>query len=134
MTDKDNAKNFNLKQFNLDFEEDLKKRNAERYKREDATLKQLNTTIERPHVINMSVGEILVGIKDTWFGIMDDLLMLKFNASTFTKDDRLIFIGLTIVIIVILTYIIHYLSNIGDEYNKKEKIVKIYHINQSNLQ
>lgn len=131
MTDKDNAKNFNLKQFNLDFEEDLKKRNAERYKREDTTLKQLNTTIEQSHIINMSVGEILVGIKDTWFGIMDDILMLKFNIRTFTKDDRLFFIGLTIVIIVILTYIIHYLSNIGDEYNKKEKIVKIYHINRS---
>lgn len=129
-TAKDNQK-FNLKQFNADFEEDLKKKNEDRAKKEEVELDKLNAVIVAKPVIEMNIAELLIGIKDTWFGLMDDLLLLKFNIDTFTKNNRLFFIGITIVLIVIFMYTIHYLDNIGENGNKHEKIIKIYHINET---
>ena len=126
------SQNFNLKQFNLDFEEELKRKNELRAEREEGTLNNLNSTISDTNVLNMSIADMLIGIKDTWFGLMDDLLAMRFEVATVTKNNRLFFVGLSVIICVVLVYIINYLSNLGDSHHKNEKIIKIYHINQHN--
>jgi hypothetical protein len=56
---------------------------------------------DKKKIYEMSVGEILVGIKDTWFEILDDLLQQNFTLDIFTRGTRLFFIGLTLVLIII---------------------------------
>ena len=90
--------------------------------------------MEKPEIkkkiYQLSVGEILIGIKDTWFEIIDDLLQQRFSLSIFTKGNRLFFIGLTIAIIVLIVYLYEILTE--DEEVKKETNIKedhhIYHL------
>jgi hypothetical protein len=57
---------------------------------------------------NLSVAQIVIGIKDTWFGILDDLLAQKFNLVTLTKENRLFFIGLTMIFITTIIYLYNF--------------------------
>lgn len=59
-----------------------------------------------PKPYQLSFYETMVKIKDTWFGILDDLLHQQFYIETFTKENRLFYIGLTLVLVVILIYLL----------------------------
>lgn len=125
---------FDIKKFNKEFEDQLLASKEATKKREEERLKKLNVVQETKPISELTIAEILIGIKDTWFGIIDDLLNLKFNMTTITSENRLFYIGLTIIIIVILTYIINHFVNLGNPTKQgKEKIIKIYHINNSNI-
>ena len=73
------------------------------------------------------MGEIIIGIKDTWFGILDDLLLQRFTFDTFTKDSRLFFIGITLVIFGIVFYVYGYLVDENEEPQPREKIIDDFH-------
>lgn len=79
----------------------------------------------------MSVGDILVGIKDTWFGILDDVLAFRFSYDIFLKYNRLFFIGLTLIIIALLILLYNFVTNKSDDDTNDEKnrnIIEIHHI------
>lgn len=65
---------------------------------------------EEKSLYNLSVAELFIGIKNTWFGILDDLLAKKFEIETLTKNDRLFFIGLTIVVISTILYLYNFFA------------------------
>jgi hypothetical protein len=60
---------------------------------------------------NLSVVEIGIGIKNTWFGILDDFLNKKKPLEIIMKDNRLFYVGLTIIILAIILFIINYFRN-----------------------
>ena len=72
---------------------------------EKQRLYELNKNIENKKIYNYTLLELLIGIKDTWFYLFDDLLQKKFYSETLTKDNRLFFIGLTITLFVIIIYL-----------------------------
>lgn len=81
-------------------------------------------------LFNLSVAELIIGIKDTWFGILDDLLAKKLEIQTLKKNNRLFFIGLTIVIIVTIIYIYNFFIDeeiVKKEVNQTEKIIEKYY-------
>ncbi len=116
--------------FNQKFEQ-TKELTKEIIKEKDRQrLENLNKETTERSITELSVMEILIGIKDTWFELIDDLLQKKFNATTFTMNNRMFFIGITIIIIAVLAYI--YSLFTSDEPNNNEnKIVKIYHVYQN---
>lgn len=116
--------------FNQKFEQ-TKELTKEIIKEKDRQrLENLNKETTERSITELSVMEILIGIKDTWFELIDDLLQKKFNAVTFTMNNRMFFIGITIIIIAVLAYI--YSLFTSDEPNNNEnKIVKIYHVYQN---
>jgi hypothetical protein len=57
---------------------------------------------------NLSVAELVIGIKDTWFGILDDILAQKIELQTLTKENRLFFMGLTIIFIATVLYLYNF--------------------------
>jgi hypothetical protein len=57
---------------------------------------------------NLSIAELVIGVKDTWFGILDDLLAQKIEIRTLTKQNRLFFIGLTIIFIATILYLYNF--------------------------
>ena len=88
--------------------------------------------VERP-IYNKSIGEILIRTKDSMFGILDDLLSFKFEASTFTKDNRIFHIGIVILFIVILIFIYYIFFSFKKDKNKDLNInVKVENIKKSN--
>jgi hypothetical protein len=55
-------------------------------------------------IYEYSVYEIFTGISNTWFGILDDLISFNLN-NILTRNNRLFFIGLTLIIICTLIYV-----------------------------
>lgn len=96
-------------------------------------LDKRNILLTEKSITDLTVAEILIGIKDTWFGMTDDLIHLRISRETATKNNRLFFIGLTLVIIILLLFLYEYLIE-GDDSKTKEVVIKhIYKLtNDSN--
>jgi hypothetical protein len=91
---------FDINKFNKTFESQKETVNTD-----SLELQELNKQEKPKKLYNYSLMELLIGIKDTWFYLFDDLLQKKFYTETFTKDNRPFFIGLTIVLFVIIIYL-----------------------------
>ena len=119
------------KKFNLQFDK-LKADAKEKYKKnqEDRLLK-LNTEANQPSTTpfyKKNIGQLFIGIKDTWFEILDDVLNKDFSIRIFTKDNRLFFIGLTICIIGFILVIYDMFINPSDDDSSDKKKVEIHHV------
>jgi hypothetical protein len=78
---------------------------------------------------NLSLFQIIVNTKDAWFNLMDDLLDQRFEIETFTKENRLFYIGITILVFATILYCYAVLSQ--DTVTKIEpEVQKIYYIYQ----
>lgn len=110
---------FNLQEFNRDFERNIDLTRQSNIELENQRLNQLNTQglqmNQKPY--DKSISQMLIGIKDTWFDIIDDLLSDKFYTETFTKNNRLFYIGLTIVLLVIFIYLCYMLLDTSNNYD-----------------
>ncbi len=81
----------------------------------------------------LNLLEMAIELKNTWFGILDDLLAGNMSLSIILKDNRLFYIGLTILIIAIILYIYDYAINPNDPFqnlitNNGNGVVEIRHI------
>ena len=121
------ADRFNVKEFNVGFEQARDITKAKIREQEKEKLEELGNVTYQKKITEMSVGEILVGIKNSWFDLVDDLLQKKYTYDTFTKNNRMFFFGLTIIIIIVIIYLYDLFTN-SVEPNKKTKTVEVYHI------
>ncbi|VBB17968.1 hypothetical protein YASMINEVIRUS_431 [Yasminevirus sp. GU-2018] len=127
----DSKRVFDLGKFNKVFE-----RNKEVVKESQRIndlnkLNALSETQERTSLYNLSIFQIIVNTKDAWFNLLDDLLDQRFELSTFTKDDRMFYIGVTIVTIAVVLYLYGMMTSTEDTTEKPvESVQKIYHIYQ----
>lgn len=123
--DKENK--FDLRQFNKEFikkREKTKKDNKIRSQKKLDLLTQ-ESNIENEKIQNQSIIQLVIGIKNTWFDILDDMLGGKIKLTTFTKNNRLFYIGLTVIIIVLIFYIINFFIGDEDEDGDKKEVIKI---------
>jgi hypothetical protein len=124
---------FDIQKFNLDFDIDKDLQTQKSKAISDMRLSALNN--QKPpekKIYELSVGEILIGIKDTWFDILDDILQRQISFDIITKNNRLFYIGLTIVIIALIIYLYELLieDDMPDNSNKQEiKKYYFYHAN-----
>lgn len=101
----DPNKRFDLGKFNkvFDVNREITKRN-QRVK-DLQKLNELSSTESMTSLYDLNLSQILINTKNTWFGVLDDLLDQRFQLDTFTREDRLFYIGLTIVIIAVILYL-----------------------------
>lgn len=135
-------KNFDAQKFNKEFvfkKEEAKIQNRIKdQKKLDYLNDRANST--RPPLYKLNLSELLIGIKDTWFGILDDLLAWNINSKILTKRNRLFFIGLTLIIFSVILYLyLFFLEEKKDNNDKnmieKPQIIEKHYIyNQSNTQ
>ena len=62
----------------------------------------------------LNLLEMAIELKNTWFGILDDILTGNFTLDIILKDNRLFYVGFTILIIAIILYIYDYAINPTD--------------------
>ena len=67
------------------------------------------TEVEKP-LYQKSIMELFIGLKNTWFDILDDVLAGDFSTNMITKNNRLFYIGLTVIIVALLLYIYNYFT------------------------
>lgn len=100
-----NPNKFDIQKFNKEFENKIEQSKETGKLLDENRLEKLNKQKIEPKPYQLSIAEILIVIKDSWFGLLDDLLQEQFYMETFTKKNRMFYIGLTIVIIVIIFYL-----------------------------
>lgn len=128
-----NNVNLNRGDFNIDFNKNFEKEKEltiqlNKQKEKDRIDKLNQESQNKPKSIyELSVTEILINLKDTWFELIDDLLQGKFNINTFTKNSRLFYIGITLIVIVMLLYLYSLFTHDAQN-TENDKIIKIYHI------
>ncbi len=78
--------------------------------------------------------KLFIEIKNSWFYIIDDLLQLNFNIETFTKDNRLLYVGITIVMFAVILMIASQFTDDeiinGNNSINSNKIIERYYIYQ----
>jgi hypothetical protein len=99
-------KNFELSTFNKDFTDHLKKQRESEKQLDEERLKTLNQEIYNKRFTEMSMQELMSEWKDSIIGLMNDLLHGRFDVSILFSENRLFFIGCTIVISVIIFYLL----------------------------
>jgi hypothetical protein len=117
---------FDITSFNTAFDEQ-KKQAKEQTIKIDTDLVKYGTK----KIYDMSILDIIIGIKDTWFNLIDNVLNKNVSVQTFTKDDRLFYFGITILFITISIYIFGIMFN-KDVVDKQNNIQKVYHIYKYN--
>jgi hypothetical protein len=128
MNDRDDKK-FDLAAFNKGFDKYAEQEKERIKKLEEERLKLLNAAPKEKEIYELSIYEILVGVKNSWFGVLDDLLEQRFSWTIITKNNRMFFIGLTFIIITILLYIYSVLTEDDKvQQNAPTEIHHIYHI------
>lgn len=119
-------KNFDLDKFNKEFVFKKERAAIENKIKSQEKINRLTeaANIPKKSLYNLSIGELVIGIKDTWFGILDDFLAKKIELNTIIKNNRLFFIGLTVVIITTMIYLYNFFLENEDE-KKQEPTSKI---------
>lgn len=113
---------FDMGKFNDVFDKEKHNRNQLTKTNENNRLAKLNSLQTYKLLRDSTISDILFGIKDTWFYLLDDLLQQKFTIDTFIKENRLFFIGVTIIFITLLAYLYEYFFE--DDYNNDYEIYK----------
>ena len=111
---KEEEKTF-LKKFNKEFE---KKQGLSRLKLSKMK-KKYNKKNKKKNIHELTIGEILINTKNTYIDIITELISGDFNngiSFIFTKNNRIFYIGVSLLIISFLIYI---LSFIFSSDNKK---------------
>src|SRR5579872_2465773 len=98
-------KPFDLGKFNIVFEREKEKAKESQRIEDLNKLNNLSQVQEKTSLYNLSLFQVIVNAKNAWFGFLDDLLDQRFELETFTKDNRMFYIGLTVVFIAIILYL-----------------------------
>lgn len=99
---------YDLAKFNKIFEHDVGISYAHQKLLDAERLNQLQKHTESDETVNvsdLSINQTLMRIKKTWFEILDDLLDQRFQSETFTKNNRMFYIGITIIILFSVLYV-----------------------------
>jgi hypothetical protein len=129
--EKDNKK-FDIHEFNKNFDKYKEGLKQDQSLKEADRLAELNKAPLPKKFYEFNMIELLIGIKDTWFEILDDMLSLRFRSDILTKNNRAFFIGLTILIICLIVYIFNIFSN-DDEIKEQKNITEIHNFYYNKL-
>jgi hypothetical protein len=124
---------FDIDKFNkefVDFQEENKKEHEEKEKEKLVKLNEPKVEIKK--LYQMSLYDIMVGIKNTWFGILDDTLNFQFNLETVTKNNRLFFIGCTFFMIAVLIFFYNFFFESEETVKNNPQIINIHHFVPNN--
>lgn len=99
---------FNLALFNKKYDEVRKQRQQILKQQEQEKLNQLGSTTYSKQLHEYTIGELIINMKNSIFGLMKDLLQFKFTRDTLLKENRLFYIGILITIIILIIYVIEY--------------------------
>lgn len=95
---------FEIDRFNRDFDQYKERRKKAMEKKMGERLAELNKPDREAAVYNQPIGTIMIKTKDALFGILDDLLQFNFSKEVIIKENRLFFIGITILIVSFILY------------------------------
>lgn len=118
-----NPNKFNLGRFNKEFDRNKEIAAKNQDIKDAVKLSELSREDKKVSLYDLSIYQILINTKNAWFNFLDDILDRRFQLDTLTKENRLFYIGLTLLVIAIILYI--YFMIVDDKSNEKNN--KIYY-------
>jgi cell division protein FtsL len=111
----DPNRRFDLGKFNKVF--DVNREITKRNQRVDdlQKLNKLSSVDTKTSLYDLNISDILINTKNSWFNLLDDLLEQRFQIETFTKENRLFYVGLTVVLIAVILYVYTMLVSTDEE-------------------
>lgn len=106
---------FDIDDFNKNFDNIQNQKKLENIKKDSEELKNLDKEIDESiELHNMKIGEIFSNMKDEIFGLVYEIISFKFSSfsefrNLFTKNNRLFYIGIFLLICCIILYIFSYI-------------------------
>jgi hypothetical protein len=91
---------FDIQKFNEQYNDVRKRRKQKIEMSEKGKLNKLNTVEYRKQLHQLTIGELVFNFKDSMFDTLTDLLNFKFNL----KNNRLFYLGILIIMIIIILY------------------------------
>lgn len=96
--------------FNKKFSKMIEDTKSDVQDEEDFRLQQLNNVTNKK-LYDQTILEIMINIKNAWFNLLDDIINTNITWSTFTKDNRLFYFGITILFVATILYLYHMISH-----------------------
>jgi hypothetical protein len=100
-----NGKKFDIDKFNKEFDENIKLTKRNNLINDINKLNKLSENVEKTELYDLTATDLIINAKNALFGFLDDLLDGQFVLSTLTKDNRLFYIGITIIFICLIMYV-----------------------------
>ena len=96
---------FDIDKFNNEFVNTANSQKAKALAEDEIHIQKLNeTSNQKTSLVNLTLFDLFVGIKNTWFDILDDMLLQNFQPNVLFRGNRLFFVGLTLILLGILMY------------------------------
>lgn len=104
----DPNKRFDLKKFNkvFDINRDLTKQNQKL--RDIEYLNKLSSVETKTSLYDLNISQIIINTKNSWFNLLDEMLdrnVKDYDLNMISKDNRLFYVGLTIIVICVILYV-----------------------------
>lgn len=112
--------NFDIDRFNRDFDQYKTMRKKEMAELMQKKLDSLNTPQPETPPYALSIGQVMINMKDTVFNTLDDIINFNFTKQAFLSDHRLFYLGLFFIIIALLIYFYFIFQTIDTELYKIE--------------
>jgi len=97
---------FDSEQFNKDFDKNIKIQQEENNLKKLQRLNELNKEQEKPKLYEQSVRDTLIKMKDIIYELLDDILQGRFNKNTLAKNNRMYYVGIFLLIVVMLLHFV----------------------------
>ena len=110
-----------LQKFNKEFEEEQEIRKKRIVDFEKKKLRSKNYNSKMKNIHDLTLGEILINTKNTYMDIISELISLDYKdgiAAIFTKENRIFYIGVSLLILSFFIYIISFIFS-SDDKNKE---------------
>jgi len=119
------------KKFNQDFEKQIKKKKLLLRNKETKKLEKYKKRKKIKNIHDLTIGEILINTKNTYFGIFKDLFEFRFDKGffhIFVKEDRMFYIGVSLLLISFLMFVLSFLleSDKKQDTNTSNEKINIY--------
>ena len=118
-------KKFDLGKFNIEFEKNKGFVRENEKILDNIKLNKLtniaNTETAIKPLKDLTIREIIINTKNAIFGIIDDIVRFRFEQEIFTKNNRMFYIGITIIFIVTIVYIYMMIKNDNNHTKNTDK-------------
>lgn len=118
---------FDIDKFNRDFDQYKIKRNESMEKQLQTKIDQLNKPEPEIPIWSESIGTVLIRMKDSIFGIFDDILNFNISSEIFIKENRLFYIGLFILFFALILFVLNMLIGLDENNQNIDKYVVVKH-------
>lgn len=95
---------FDIDRFNRDFDQYKTMRKQEMAELMQKKLDSLNAPQPEIPPYALSIGQVMINMKDAVFNTLDDIINFNFTRQAFLSDHRLFYLGLFFIIIALLVY------------------------------